>query len=458
MAQAFFGGVHPHDMKAATNEKAIEKLAPPVEVVIPMSMHFGAPCTPLVKAGDTVKVGQKIGEFKGLGAPIHASVSGTVKAVEPRPFSMGGSMMSVIIENDMQNQLSEEVHAPADPNALTVEEMVEAVKNAGIVGMGGATFPTHVKISGGVGKVDHVIINGAECEPYITGDHRTMLERPEEIIGGAIYLAKMFGVDKVVIGVEDNKQNGIDAMNKVIDEKHAPVVVEPLRCRYPQGGEKQLCQAVTGKQVPPGGLPSAIGCAVFNINTTCAIYRAITFGMPVVTKLVTVSGSGVIDPKNLECPIGTPVANLLDACGGLKDTTYKLIAGGPMMGMAQYTADIPVAKGTGAILAFCENEEQTVEHPQCIRCGRCVTACPMHLEPLFMYQYAAKGLVDELNEAHIMDCMECGACTFACPARMHLVHMFKTGKQLVKDKAAADKAAAEKAAAEAVAKAEKKEA
>ena len=443
MAQAFFGGVHPHDMKAATNEKAIEQLAPPAQVVIPMSMHFGAPCTPLVKAGDHVKVGQKIGEFHGLGAPIHASVSGTVKAVEPRPYSMGGNITSVVIENDMQDEVSEEVQAPADPNALSVEEMIERVKNAGIVGMGGATFPTHVKITSGIGKVSTVIINGAECEPYITGDHRTMLERPEEIIGGAKFLAKMFGVDKVVIGVEDNKQNGIDAMNKVIAAEKAPVVVEPLRCRYPQGGEKQLCQAITGRQVPPGGLPADIGCAVFNINTTCAIYRALTTGMPVVRKIVTVSGSGIEEPKNLECPIGTPVSALLDACGGVKENTFKLIAGGPMMGMAQYTADIPVAKGTGAILAFAADEEKTVENPQCIRCGKCVSVCPMHLEPLFMYQYASKGMVEELNAAHIMDCMECGACSYICPARMHLTHMFKTGKQLVKDKAAADRAAAE---------------
>ena len=443
MAQAFFGGVHPNDMKAATNEKAIEQLQAPAQVVIPMSMHFGAPCTPTVSKGDYVKLGQKIGEFKGLGAPIHASVSGTVAAVEPRPYSMGGKVMSVVIDNDFKDDLSEEVHAPADPDALSVEEMVEMVKQAGIVGMGGATFPTHTKISSGIGKVDTVIINGAECEPYITGDHRAMLERPAEIIGGCCYLAKMFGVSKVVIGVEDNKKNGIEALNKVIAEQKAPVVVESLRCRYPQGGEKQLCQAITGRQVPPGGLPADIGCAVFNINTTCAIYRALTTGMPVVRKIVTVSGSGVVEPKNLECPIGTPVSNLLDACGGLKDGTYKLIAGGPMMGMAQYTADISVAKGTGAILAFCENEEKTVENPQCIRCGKCVSVCPMHLEPLFMYQYASKGMVEELNDAHIMDCMECGACSYICPARMHLTHMFKTGKQLVKDKAAADRAAAE---------------
>ena len=277
MAQAFFGGVHPNDMKAATNEKAIEKLAAPAEVVIPMSMHIGAPCKPIVAVGDKVKIGQRIGEPGGfVSAPIHASISGTVKAVEPRPFSMGGKMMSVVIENDFQDEVSEEVKPVADPDSLTPEQLVEIVKNAGIVGQGGATFPTHVKISSGLGKVDYVIINAAECEPYITGDHRTMLERPEEIIGGAKFLAKMFGVDKVVIGVEDNKQNGIDAMNKVIAEQKAPVVVEPLHCRYPQGGEKQLCQAITGKQVPPGGLPAAIGCAVFNINTTICIFKALS--------------------------------------------------------------------------------------------------------------------------------------------------------------------------------------
>ena len=443
MAKAFFGGVHPNDMKAATNEKAIEQLAPPKQVIIPMSQHFGAPCTPIVKKGDHVRIGQKIGEFKGLGAPVHASVSGTVAAVEPRPYSMGGDVMSVIIDNDFQDEISEEVVAPADPDLLSVEEMIEIVKNAGIVGMGGATFPTHVKISGGIGQVDTVIINGAECEPYITGDHRAMLERPEQIIGGCCYLAKMFGVDKVIIGVEMNKQNGIDSLNKTIAELKAPVVVQPLHTRYPQGGEKQLCQAITGKQVPPGGLPSAIGCAVFNINSVCSIYKAMTTGMPVVRKVVTVSGSGVNEPKNIECPIGTPVSDVLDACGGLKDGTFKLIAGGPMMGMAQYTADISVTKGMGSLLAFAEDENKVSDNPTCIRCGRCVEACPMHLEPLYLYMYVQKKRIDDLNAANIMDCMECGACAYICPGRLHLTQSFKAGKQMVKDDAMKKKAAAE---------------
>ena len=459
MAQAFFGGVHPHDMKAATNEKAIEQLAPPAVVVIPMSMHFGAPCTPLVKAGDHVKVGQKIGEFHGLGAPIHASVSGTVKAVEPRPYSMGGNITSVVIENDMQDEVSEEVQAPADPNALSVEEMVEIVKNAGIVGMGGATFPTHVKITSGIGKVNTVIINGAECEPYITGDHRTMLERPEEIIGGAKFLAKMFGVDKVVIGVEDNKRNGIDAMNKVIAEQKAPVVVEPLRCRYPQGGEKQLCQAITGKQVPPGGLPANIGCAVFNINTTIAIYHAIKDGMPVVRKVVTVSGSGVVEPKNLECPIGTPVSLLFDACGGLKDETFKLIAGGPMMGMAISREDIPVTKGCSGIVALDKLGALADESP-CIRCARCMNACPMHLLPIYMNVYGKQEDLDNAVDCGMMDCIECGSCAYVCPARIPLVAQFRLTKGKIQAKRMAERAKAEaekkKAEAEAAAKAENK--
>ena len=452
MAQAFFGGVHPNDMKAATNEKAIEKLEAPAEVVIPMSMHIGAPCKPIVAVGDKVKIGQRIGEPGGfVSAPIHASVSGTVKAVEPRPFSMGGTMMSVVIENDFQDTVSEDVKPAADPENLTGEQLTEIVKNAGIVGQGGATFPTHVKISSALGKVDYVIINAAECEPYITGDHRTCLERPDQVIKGATLLAKCFKVDKVYIGIEANKQNAADVLNEKIRELNAPVVVEVLHTRYPQGAEKQLCQAVSGRQVPSGKLPADAGCCIFNLNTTCAIYRAVYTGMPVVNKIVTVSGSGVIEPKNIECPIGTPISKLFDACGGLREDTYKLIMGGPMMGLAQYNVDVTVGKGTGAMLAFAGKEEQYEEHPQCIRCGKCVGVCPMRLEPVFMYKYLMKGDVDTWqNTLHGMDCIECGACTYICPARLPLIHAFRMGKQKVNNArmAAKAKAEAEKAAAE----------
>ena len=448
MAQAFFGGVHPNDMKAATNEKAIEKLAPPAEVVIPMSMHIGAPCKPIVAPGDHVTIGQRIGEPGGfVSAPIHASVSGTVKAVEPRPFSMGGKMMSVVIENDFQDTVCDTVKPVENPDSLTPEELVDIVKNAGIVGQGGATFPTHVKISSGLGKVDYVIINAAECEPYITGDHRTMLERPDQVIKGATLLAKCFGVDKVYIGIEANKQNAADVLNAKIAELKAPVKVEVLHTRYPQGAEKQLCQAVSGRQVPSGKLPADAGCCIFNLNTTCAIYRAVYEGMPVVSKIVTVSGSGVIEPKNIECPIGTPIAKLFDACGGLKDETYKLIMGGPMMGMAQYDTDVTVGKGTGAMLAFAGDEEKHEANPQCIRGGKCVGVCPIRLEPIFMYKYLMKGDIDAWqNQLHGMDCIECGACTYTCPARLPLTHAFRLGKQKVNNARMKAKAAAEAAA------------
>ncbi len=448
MAQAFFGGVHPNDMKAATNEKAIEKLAPPAEVVIPMSMHIGAPCKPIVAPGDHVTIGQRIGEPGGfVSAPIHASVSGTVKAVEPRPFSMGGKMMSVVIENDFQDTVCDTVKPVENPDSLTPEELVDIVKNAGIVGQGGATFPTHVKISSGLGKVDYVIINAAECEPYITGDHRTMLERPDQVIKGATLLAKCFGVDKVYIGIEANKQNAADVLNAKIAELKAPVKVEVLHTRYPQGAEKQLCQAVSGRQVPSGKLPADAGCCIFNLNTTCAIYRAVYEGMPVVSKIVTVSGSGVIEPKNIECPIGTPISKLFDACGGLKDETYKLIMGGPMMGMAQYDTDVTVGKGTGAMLAFAGDEEKHEANPQCIRCGKCVGVCPIRLEPIFMYKYLMKGDIDAWqNQLHGMDCIECGACTYTCPARLPLTHAFRLGKQKVNNARMKAKAAAEAAA------------
>ena len=446
MAQSFYGGVHPHDKKAATNKKPIEPLPPPAQVVIPMSLHIGAPCRPCVAVGDHVNVGQLIGEATAfVSAPIHASISGKVVAIEPRPHFNGTNMLSVVIENDYQDTLDPSVKPVEDPDALTVEQLTEIVKNAGIVGLGGATFPTHVKIASGIGKVDTVIVNGSECEPYNTSDHRIMLEYPEEVIGGAKLLAKIFGVDKVHIGIEANKLNAAELLQRKIEEDRAPVVVDVLHTRYPQGAKKQLCQSITGRQVPPGGLPAAIGCAVFSVDTTAAIWRAVYKGMPVIRRIVTVSGSGVMEPKNLECRIGTPLSDLLNFCGGVSENTYKLLMGGPMMGNAQHTAEVPVGKCTNAILAFAKDEERTVANPTCIRCGKCTSVCPMRLQPLFMYMYQRKGMLAELEAANVLDCIECGACTYICPGRLHLVHAFRTGKQKINAARAAAKAKAEAA-------------
>ena len=449
MAQAFFGGIHPNDYKAATNKKPVETLPPPERVVIPMSLHIGAPCTPCVAVGDQVTVGQKVGDAPAfVSAPVHASISGKVTAVEPRIHFSGVPVMSVVIENDFNDTPCPTLSPAKDPDALTPEQISALVKEAGIVGMGGATFPTHVKISSGLGKVDTVIVNASECEPYITSDHRILLEHPEEVLGGVRLLARIFGVDRVHIAIEANKANAAEMLKLKIDEEKAPAVVDVLRTRYPQGAEKQLCQSITGRQVPPGALPASIGCAVFNIVTTMAIYTAIYEGKPVTHRVVTVSGSGINEPKNLLCPIGTPISNLLDACGGVKKSTFKILMGGPMMGHSQFDMSAPIGKGTNAILAFCEKEERTVEHPACIRCGKCISVCPMHLQPVFMHQYQQAGMLRELEDAHVLDCIECGACTYICPGRLHLVQSFRAGKQLINNAKAAAKAAAEAKAAE----------
>ena len=442
-------GVHvPHHKN--TNDSVPQAMPVPAKVYISLHMHMGAPCNPLVKKGDYVKVGQLIGSSDAfMSARTHSSVSGTVEAITTMTTSIGNVDQVVVIATDGKQEVSEEVQPPVVNN---YQEFLEALKCSGLVGLGGAGFPAHVKFNlKDLNAVDTLIINAAECEPYITGDHRTMLERPEQVVKGATLLAKCFGVEHVYIGIEANKQNAADVLNKTIAELNAPVVVEVLHTRYPQGAEKQLCQAVSGRQVPSGKLPADAGCCIFNLNTTCAIYRAVYTGMPVVSKIVTVSGSGVIEPKNIECPIGTPISKLFDACGGLREDTYKLIMGGPMMGLAQYNVDVTVGKGTGAMLAFAGKEEQYEEHPQCIRCGKCVGVCPMRLEPVFMYKYLMKGDVDTWqNTLHGMDCIECGACTYICPARLPLIHAFRMGKQKVNNArmAAKAKAEAEKAAAE----------
>ena len=402
-----------------------------------MSQHIGAPCSPLVKAGDAVKLGQKIGDGEGRCSPVHSSVSGTVTAIEERAVPSGGKVPCIIIKNDHKDTRSE-MKGVADYMSLDAKTVAAMVRECGVVGMGGAAYPTDSKIGSTAGKTKDVLINACECEPYITSDDTLMCTCAGDVIGGARLLAKALGAEKSIIAVEDNKPEAVEALRSKLGGNE-DIEVRVLPTRYPQGAKKQLILAVTGREVAPGARSGAL----FNVTTTANVFRAVTKGQPLLEKIVTVTGDGANEPKNMLVRIGTSFADVVKAAGGIKEETQKVVAGGPMMGKAVESLDVPVVKGTNAILAFCENEEKTVENPQCIRCGKCVAACPMHLEPLFMYQYASKGMVDELNDAHIMDCMECGACSYICPARMHLTHMFKTGKQLVKDKAAADRAAAE---------------
>ena len=456
MKHSFFGGVHPAGHKESTRRKPIAPLdQAPEQVVIPVLMSPHGQAEPLVHPGDRVQMGQPLTRGVDGGVCVHASVSGRVAAVEERPHPWGGTALAVVLENDGEDTPFDGCPKPLAAEEVTLEQLVDRTRWAGIAGMGGGAYPTHRKLAQAARKIDTLIVNAAECEPYITADHRLMLERGEAVLGGVSFIMKALGLQTATIGIEGNKLDAVEHLKSLLPADSG-IHIETLKTRYPQGAEKQLVQAVSGRQVPSGKLPADAGCCIFNLNTTCAIYRAVYTGMPVVNKIVTVSGSGVIDPKNIECPIGTPITKLFDACGGLKDETYKLIMGGPMMGLAQYDVDVTVGKGTGAMLAFADKEEQYVEDPQCIRCGKCVGVCPIRLEPVFMYKYLMKGDVDTWqNVLHGMDCIECGACTYTCPARLPLTHAFRLGKQEVNNARMAAKAKAE---AEAKAAAEKKEA
>ena len=436
MAFSFFGGVHPKENKWYACDKETVVFPEPDVLVIPMSQHIGAPCKPLVKKGDLVTVGQKIGDNQGLCVPVHASVSGKVKAVEARPHTNGSTVMSVVIENDHLGTLCEDIkpRTQEEVDALSNEDLIGIIREGGIVGMGGATFPTHVKLSGGIGKVDTVIVNAGECEPYITSDDRLCREQPEKLISGLKIVMRIFGLKEGHIGIEDNKPEAVKALQANLCKEDG-IIVDVLPAKYPQGAEKQLIYAVTGREVPSGGLPAAVGCAVFNAATVKAIHDVVYDGMPLIKRIVTVSGDILMEPKNLLVPIGTSFNELIEACG-YSENPYKVLSGGPMMGAAQYDLSVPTIKGVNAITVLGKSNKYDVKDYRCLRCGKCIDACPMKLVPVLMYKAMQSSEIQEMKDNNIMDCIECGSCAYTCPASVPLVQGFRVAKQMIRNDAA----------------------
>ena len=439
MAFSFFGGVHPKENKWYACDKEIQLFPEPDILVIPMQQHIGAPCKPLVKKGDLVTVGQKIGDNQGLCVPVHASVSGKVKAVEARPHTNGSRVMSVVIENDHKGTVCPDCKPRTEEEVemLSPEELIAIIREGGIVGMGGATFPTHVKLSGGIGKVDTVIVNAGECEPYITSDDRLCREMPEELISGLKIIMQILGLKEGHIGIEDNKPEAVSALKAHLGKEDG-IIIDVLPAKYPQGAEKQLIYAVTGREVPSGGLPAAVGCAVFNAATCKAIHDVVYKGMPLIKRIVTVSGDFSMDAKNLLVPIGTSFIDLMD-CAGFSENPYKVLSGGPMMGAAQYDLTVTVIKGVNAITMLGKANNFFVEDSRCLRCGKCIDACPMKLMPVLMYKAMQSGDIQEMKDSNLMDCLECGCCAYTCPASVPLVLGFRSAKQVMRSAAAAAK-------------------
>lgn len=430
-SRIFKGGVHPEYHKELTASLAITPLAPPQQVVIPLQQHIGAPCEPMVAVGDRVLLGQKIGDGKAfVSAPVHASVSGTVRAIGPYNHPLGRKAEAITIESDGQESPDPSIRPAAPLEELTAGQIRELVRQAGIVGMGGAAFPAHVKLAPPADKpIDTVILNGAECEPYLTADHRVMLESPREVVFGLLAIMKALGAEKGIIGIESNKPDALRVMSQALAERDAAEIrVVPLQTKYPQGAEKMLIRAATGRKVPAGGLPMDVGVVNHNVATALAIARALKQGRPLIERVVTVTGGGVARTANLLVRVGTLVSDLLEACGGLKESARKLVVGGPMMGLAQPNANLPVIKGTSGILVL-DEEEASLEAPQpCIKCARCVGACPMNLLPLFLAQLAEYGLIERAEKLHAADCFECGCCSYICPTRRPLTEWIRIAK------------------------------
>lgn len=433
MAYTFRGGIHVEEYKN-TRRCRIEALPAPDFVSIPLAQHIGAPAAAIVKKGDAVTVGQKIGEVTGaLGCPVHSSISGTVTDIVKKISQNGVPVEHVVIQNDYKETLCPDIHPISKKlTDVTADEVISIVREAGISGMGGAAFPTYAKIQSALGKVDKIIVNCAECEPFITANHRLLLEQPASVINGVKILLKALGVRTAYLAIEDNKMDAIEKLEE-LTEGSKMISVKVMKTKYPQGDERQLVYAITGTEIPAGKLPADVGCVIFNAETCAAIYRAFAFGTPLISRIVTVDGDCVKRPRNILAPIGTPVSDLVNFCGGLVRPPKKIINGGPMMGAAQWDTEMPVTKSTSAVLLFSEHlGKKNVPAQACIRCGKCIRNCPMHLMPMYIAQFAKIHDLKRAEEYGAMSCVECGSCSYNCPGGVEIVQHIRVAKAAIK--------------------------
>ncbi|MDY4029111.1 MAG: electron transport complex subunit RsxC [Butyrivibrio crossotus] len=429
--KTFKGGAHPYDGKKMSRDCPIEILNPGDTLVYPLSQHIGAMAKPLVKAGDRVLVGQKIAEKGGfISANIHSSVSGTVKAIEKRLVATGGMVDSIIVENDGMYEEAAPIFS-GNPDELSKDEIIKIIEEAGIVGMGGAGFPTNVKLSPkNADIIDSIIVNGAECEPYLTSDYRRMVEQTDKLVKGLKIVLKIFPDAKGYFGIEDNKPEAIEALLKATENEDRIEVV-PLKTKYPQGGERSMIYAVTGRKINSKMLPADVGCIVHNVDTIYAIYNAVYNGKPLIERIVTITGDAVSTPKNFQVRIGTPFRELIDAAGGFTTEPEKIISGGPMMGFSFFNIDVPVVKGSSSLLAFIKDDVSHEEPSACIRCGRCAAACPEHLLPMKLAALADQNEPEEFKKLGGMECVECGCCSYVCPAKRQVTQSVRSMKKLI---------------------------
>ncbi len=421
----FVGGIHPYEGKELTKDKPIKAVLPKGDLVYPVSQHIGAPATPIVAVGDHVLTGQKIAEASGfVSAPIYATVSGTVKSIEPRRLATGGMCNSIIVEND---EKYEEVEKPVVKplEEMTPKEIVDAVREAGVVGMGGAGFPTAVKFSPKEPeKIEYVIANCSECEPYLTSDYRRMIEEPELLLGGLKIAVSIFSNAKGILAIEDNKPDCI-AKFRELTKDEPNISVKPLQTKYPQGAERMLIYACTGRTINSKLLPADAGCIVDNVDTLCAVNRAVTEGRPLMERIVTITGDAVVEPRNYKVRIGTSYKELIEDAGGFVSEPAKIISGGPMMGFAVFDLDVPTTKTASALTCFTKDEVAEFEPTACINCGRCVEVCPEQLIPKNLADYVEHGNDDAFVSQYGLECCECGCCSYVCPARRQLTQLIK---------------------------------